>query len=174
MLGSGDALGLASVLPSLPEFAPARPTWPAYETWLPPFSHERPAPPPALAPPRVEVIHDAYDATTDRRELRLHVAAPGAQIRLALPSARLLGWSLPAPPPAVLVAHGQRLIHLEGLTADGAELSISVRGRAPLPIELRAIAREPAHDDAVEEILRRLPPWTTTTPITFAVTRREL
>src|SRR5262249_40305614 len=123
LLGSGDALGLASVLPSVPGFVPARPGWPPYETWWPPFSHERPAPPPTLDPPRVEVTHEAYDAPTDRRELRLRVAAPGAQMRLALPAARLLGWSLGAHPQDAMAVRGQRIIHLDGLAADGAELS---------------------------------------------------
>jgi hypothetical protein len=174
LLGSGDALGVASVLPSVPGFAPARPGWPPFETWLPPLSHELPAPPPELPAPRVEVTHDAYDATTDRRELGLRVTATGAQIRLAIPSARLLGWSLGAPPEAVMQAGGRRVIHLEGLAADGAELSVSVRGRGPLPIELRAIAREPARDEAVEAVTRRLPSWTTTTAVTIRVTRLDL
>jgi hypothetical protein len=66
------------------------------------------------------------------------------------------------------------VIHLEGLTDDGAELSVTVRGRAPLPIELRAIAREPARDEAVEAVVRRLPPWTTTTAVSVRVTRLDL
>jgi hypothetical protein len=174
LLGSGDALGIESVLASVPGFVPARPGWPPYETWSPPFSHELPAPPPALAPPHVEITYDGYDATTDRRELRLRVTAPGAQMRLAMPSARLLAWSLGLPPETTLGVRGQRVIHLEGLTDDGAELSVTVRGRAPLPIELRAIAREPARDEAVEAVVRRLPPWTTTTAVTVRVTRLDL
>jgi hypothetical protein len=174
LLGSGDALGLGSVLPSVPGFVPARSGWPPYETWWPPLSHELAAPPPTVVPPRVEVTRDTYDASTDRRELALRVTAPGAQMRLALPSERLLAWSLGAPPEAVMQVRGQRVIHLEGLADDGAELSISVRGRAPLPVELRAIAREPARDEAVEAVLRRLPAWTTTTRIAVRVTRLDL
>jgi len=174
LLGSGDALGLGSVLPSVPGFVPARPGWPPCETWWPAFSHELPAPPPKLDAPQVEVTDDTYDATTDRRALRLKVTAPGAQMRLALPSARLLGWSLGSPPDATMEVRGQRVIHLEGLDADGAELSVTVRGRAPLPIELRAIAREPARDEAVDAVVRRLPPWTTTTSLSVRVTRLDL
>jgi hypothetical protein len=175
LLRSGDALGLESILPSVPGFTPARAGWPHFETWLPPFSHERPAPPPEnLAHPRIEVIADAYDAVADRRELRVRVTAPGAQMRLALPAARLVGWSLGAPPEATMEAWGQRVVHLEGLADDGAELSIIVHGRAPVPVELRAIARAPAHDKAVQTLLTTLPPWTTTTAIAVRVTRLDL
>jgi hypothetical protein len=174
LLASGDALGLAPVLPSLPEAVPARPDWPRYETWLPPMSHELPAPPPALAAPRIDVTRDSYDATTDQRELGLRVTAPGAQMRLALPAARLLGWSLGPRPDDAMEIGGQRMIHLDGLGDDGAALSITVRGRAPLPVELRAMAREPAHDEPAQAVLRRLPPWTTATAIAVQVTRREL
>jgi hypothetical protein len=45
---------------------------------------------------------------------------------------------------------------------------------APLPIEVRAIARAPALDEVVEAMLRRLPPWTTTSPVTVRVTRLDL
>jgi hypothetical protein len=175
LLRSGDALGLESILPSVPGFTPARAGWPHFETWLPPFSHERPAPPPDnLDRPRIEVLADAYDAVADRRELRLRVTGPGAQMRLALPAARLVGWSLGAPPEATMEAWGQRVVHLEGLADDGAELSIIVHGRAPVPVELRAIARAPAHDKAVQTLLTTLPPWTTTTAIAVRVTRLDL
>jgi hypothetical protein len=43
-----------------------------------------------------------------------------------------------------------------------------------LPVELRAIARAPARDEAVREVLRRLPPWTTTATVTFRFTQLEL
>jgi hypothetical protein len=175
LLRSGDALGIESVLPSLPGFVPARPGWPPYESWYPPFSHERPAGPPEnLAPPRIEIVSDAYDATTDRRELHTRVAAPGAQMRLVLPSDRLLGWSLGGEPAATMEVRGQRVVHLEGLAADGADLDITVRGRAPLPMELRAIGRVPAQDEAVRTLLSTLPPWTTTTAIAVRVTRLDL
>ena len=60
--------------------------------------------------------------TPDRRDLRLIVAAPGAQMRLGISSARLVAWSLAAPPEATLELHGQRLIHLEGLGERGDRL----------------------------------------------------
>jgi hypothetical protein len=175
LLGADDALGIASVLPSVPELTPARPGWPAYETWGPAFSHELPAPPPAEPEaPRIAVLHDAYDAATDLRELRLRVTAPGAQIRVAFQASRLVGWSLDAPPAAAANMGGNRTIHLEGLGADGAELTVTVRGRAPLPVALRAIARAPARDQAALELLRRLPPWTTTTSIAVRAVRLTL
>ncbi|HLK92365.1 MAG TPA: M20/M25/M40 family metallo-hydrolase [Polyangia bacterium] len=165
LVRSGDALELGSVLAALPGFVAARPGWPAFETWLPPFTHERPAGPPALAPPRVDLLADAYDATTDERTVRLRVSAPGAQLRLGIPSQRLLAWSLGAPPDQALELHGQRLVHLEGLGPEGAELSLTVRGRAPLPIGLRANARGHARDEALSETIRRLPSWTTPTSL---------
>jgi hypothetical protein len=174
LLASGDALPLGQVLTSVPEFTPARPGWPSYETWLPPSSHELAAPPPKIEAPQVQVITDAYDAASDRRELRLRASAPGAQMRLGIPSARLVAWSLGAPPEATLELQGQRVIHLEGLDTEGAELSLTVRGRAPLPVELRAVAREPHADPAVDSVVRRLPAWTTTTTTTFHLVRREL
>jgi hypothetical protein len=175
LLKADDALGMASVLPSLPELVPARPGWPPYETWHPAFSHELPAPPPSEPEaPRIAVIHDAYDAATDLRELRLRVTAPGAQMRLAFPASRLVGWSLDGPLTSVANIGGNRAIHLEGLGADGAELSVTVRGRAPLPVALRAVSRAPARDEAALELLRRLPPWTTTTSLAIRDVRLTL
>jgi hypothetical protein len=175
LLRADDALGMASVLPSLPELVPARRDWPAYETWQPLFSHELPAPPPTEPPaPRIAVIHDAYDAATDLRELRLRVTAPGAQMRLAFPASRLVIWSLDGPPTLAANVRGDRTIHLEGLGADGAELSVTVRGSAPLPVELRSVARAPARDEAALELLRRLPPWTTTTSLAIHAVRLTL
>ena len=95
-------------------------------------------------------------------------------MRLGIPADRLTAWSLGAPPEATLELQGQRVIHLEGLDAEGAELSLTVRGRAPLPVELRAVAREPQRDPAVDAVLRRLPAWTTTTTTTFRLVRRAL
>jgi len=174
LLGANDPLGLASVLPSVPGFVPAGPGWPPYETWLYPVWYEMAAPPPAFPPARVDVISDGYDAATDHRELRLRVRAPGAQFRLGVPAARLVGWSFAARPRDVMAIRGQRMIHFEGLDADGAELSLTINGRAPVPIELRAIDREPARGETVDAVLRRLPPWTTATTATIRMTRLDL
>jgi hypothetical protein len=95
-------------------------------------------------------------------------------MRLGIPSARLLAWSLGAPPEAVLAVDGKRLIHLEGLADSGAELAVTVRGREALPVELRAVARNPLPAPPVQEVVRRLPPWTTTTTTTFYLRRLEL
>lgn len=174
LVGSGDALGLEGVLPSLPGFVPARPGWPPFETWLRPTWYELPAPPPRLPPPHVAIVREAYDAATDRRELRLRLTAPGAQMRLTFPATRVAGWSLGAHPANALAVQGQRVIHLEGLEPEGAELSLSVLGRDPLPIELRAVARQPARDAAVQAVLRRLPPWTTATSLAIRVVHQDL
>jgi hypothetical protein len=101
-------------------------------------------------------------------------AEPDAQVRVGIPAARLLAWSLSPSPDDALAVNGLRMIHLEGLGPEGAQLPVSVRGPAPLPIELRAIAREPARDDAVQEVLRRLPPWTTSSATTIRLNRRDL
>jgi len=174
LLASGDALPLGPVLSSVPEFVPARPDWPSYETWAPPSSHQAEAPPPKVDLPRLDLTTDAYDPATDQRRLTFRVTAPGTQMRLGIPSARLLAWSLGAPPAAVLAVDGKRLIHLEGLDDSGAELAITVRGRRALPIELRAVAREPLPESSVQDVVRRLPPWTTTTTTTFRLRRLEL
>jgi hypothetical protein len=174
LLGANDPLGLAPVLPSLSGFVPAGPDWPPYETWLYPVWYETPAPPPTLAPARVEVVSDGYDAATDRRALRLRVRAPGAQVRLGIPAARLVGWSFAARPRDVMAVRAHRLIHFEGLGDDGAELSLTVAGRAPVTIELRAIDREPARGERVDAVLRQLPAWTTTTTATIRMTRLDL
>lgn len=174
LLGSGDALPLGAVLGAVADFQPVHRAWPAPEAWLPPPSHEFPAAAPMLKGPELQLLQESYDASNDRRELRIRVAAPGAQMRLGIPVERLVAWSLGAPPEAVLAQHGQRWIHLEGLGDEGAELSLTVRGRAPLPLELRAVAREPGRDAVVEAVVRRLPPWTTTTVSTVSLVRRAL
>jgi hypothetical protein len=56
----------------------------------------------------------------------------------------------------------------------GAKLAITVRGRQALPIELRAVAREPLPESSVQDVVCRLPPWTTTTTTTFRLRRLEL
>jgi hypothetical protein len=145
-----------------------------YETWLYPVWYEMPAALPTLAPARVEVTSETYDAATDHRELRLRVRAPGAQFRLGVPAARLVGWSFAAQPRVVMNVRGQRLIHFEGLPDDGAELSLTITGRAPLTVELRAIDREPARGETVDGVLRQLPSWTTATTATIRMTRVDL
>jgi len=170
---SGDALPLGSVL-AIPGFADARPLWPAFETWMPPFSREMPAPRPALDPPRVEVLGDAYDSARDQRALRLRVSSPAAQMRLGIPADRLVAWSLGGPPDQVLEISGQRLVHFEGLGPEGAELFLTVRGRAALSVELRAHARQASQSGFTAEVLRRLPPWTTPSLLTIQAVRTDL
>jgi hypothetical protein len=180
LLVSGDALGMAPVLSFVPEFRPVPESktvgsgWPPYEIWSPPFTHQRAAGPPDLSPPGIEVTFDEYDALTDRRDLRIRVSGPGAQLRLSVPSVRLRGWSLAPSLDATLAVRGQHVAHFEGLGAEGHELALTVTGRAPLPIELRAIDRLPARDADVEAVKRRLPAWTTTTVVSVRVTRRNL
>jgi hypothetical protein len=174
LLRSGDALDMKAVLASEPAFVPARSRWSAYEVWLPPFTHERQAAPARLAPPRVEVLRDDYNAATDRRDLRVRVSGPGAQLRLLVPSGRLAGWSLAPSLDATLAVGGQHVAHFEGLGPAGHELSLTAAGRAPLPIELRAIDRVPASDPVIDDVKRRLPPWTTTTSISVRTTRLAL
>jgi len=174
LIGANDPLGMAPVLPSVPGFVPAAPGWPPYETWLYPVWYEMPAPPPAFPAAHVEITSERYDAATDHRELRLRVRAPGAQARLGIPAARLVGWSFAAQPRDVMNVRGQRLIHFEGLGDDGAELSLTIAGRAPLTVELRAIDREPARGEIVDAVLRRLPTWTTATTATIRMTRLDL
>jgi len=174
LLGSVDALPLGPALTSIPGLVAARPGWPRYESWSPPFTHERAAPPPALPPPRAEITSDQYDAGTDRRRLGVRVFSPGAQLRLAVPADRLVAWSLAPSLDSTLTFFGQQVIHFEGLGPEGHEISLTVKGHAPLPVELRAIDRAPANEPAVQALLRELPAWTTTTSVTMRAVRLAL
>jgi hypothetical protein len=168
-----DAVGLDPVLASVGGFVPASKGWQSYEAWLPRFTHQRSAPLPSLPAPTMIMTADDYDRSTDRRTFSLRLAGPDAQLRLLIPVERLRGWSLSASIADGLVIDGQQIVHFEGLTAEGSEITLTFSGPGPVPLELRAIGRAPARSPEVQEVIARLPAWTTTTAVTLRTVRQS-
>jgi hypothetical protein len=124
-----------------------------------PFTREIPAPPPPMPAPRAEVVGEQGTAAGNRQvTLRIHGTSP--LIRLAVPQQALLDWSL-APSLSTRPVDGRYFAQFYDLPPDGHSLTLTLRGQAPVEIELRGIDGTPPTGPEVTAALRTLPPWTT-------------
>ncbi|MBN2573070.1 MAG: M20/M25/M40 family metallo-hydrolase [Deltaproteobacteria bacterium] len=165
---------LRPLLPSLPGASPAPASWPSLGLFLPSFSHMLPAGPPALSAPRAEVTASSYDSAADARQVALHLRSGGPQLRLLVPAAALLAWSvgekLPARPPV----DGKYLIQFEGVPESGVDVRLTLRGWQPVEIELRSIAGAPADASEVRDLAARLPDWVNLTAYSYRLARVKI
>jgi len=150
------------------------PSWPALHFFLPPFTHLLPAGPPAIAAPQAEVTASNYDSAADRRQVNLHLTSGGPQMRLFVPAAPLLAWSvtpsLPKPPPLP----GKYCILFEGVEPAGVDIQLTLRGSQPVEIELRSVGGVPATSDEARALGRRLPDWVNLTTYMYRKNRVKI
>lgn len=93
-------------------------------------------------------------------------------IRLAVPQEALLGWSLSPSLEAIHRVSGRYVAQLYALEPAGQVLTLTLRGGAPVEIELRATDGARASGPQVEVVLKALPDWVT--PSTYAVRTTRL
>jgi hypothetical protein len=141
---------------------------------LPAFTHALPAPPPALAAPQAEVTASNYDSATDQRQVNLHLASSGPQLRLLVPAAPLLAWSVTPKLPATPPLPGQYVILFEGVESAGVDIQLTLRGWQAVDIELRSVGGAPASGDEVRALEQRLPDWVNLTTYEYRINRVKI
>jgi hypothetical protein len=161
LLASPGADGMRPLASLFGDATPASPTWPSLEPFAPPFTHMLPAPAPAMQVPRAEVTASAYDSTADTRQVTLHLFGTSPQLKLSIPAASLVGWSIAARLATMVPTNGQHVVGFEGLPAAGADIQLTLRGSRPVEIDLRGIDGAPASGPDIEALVRRLPDWVT-------------
>ncbi len=125
------------------------------EAWYQVF--ERPAPPPELPAPVLQVLSSSE--AEGGREVRLRVEAPGAwEFNLKLPRIRLAGWEYAEPVPSS-PDEEQVVFNVHASGDAGWEIVLRLRGEAPVEVECEALMS--ASSPALEEVRGRLPQWTT-------------
>ncbi len=176
LMGPMDALPMRGALAAVGDARPVRAGW-ARNVFMPRYTHEVPARPPAFGAPRAEVTTVGHDASSGTRtvELRLHAETP--QVRLYIPRARLAGWSLSERLPERPADPGDLpgpeddcdVIHFEGFTDEGETVRLRVRGDAPFEVDLRAVT--PVPDAEIDALMRRMPSWVVAWPGVTRVVR---
>jgi hypothetical protein len=112
----------------------------------------------------VDVEAEALTATGERIvALRIHGTSPG--VRLRVRKELLSGWSLAPSLQATPPIDGHYVAQFYSLDRAGHSLKLTLRGTAPVEIELRAT--DGASGPQVESLLKALPAWVT--PSTSAV-----
>jgi len=160
-----DRLGLNVLVAALPGGA-----WktPAGD----PLTRERPAPPPPMPAPRAEVEAREHVAEGRRVTLRIHGTSP--LIRLAIPRDALVGWSLAPSLAATPPIDGRYVAQLYDLAPAGTSLTLTLRGDAPVEIELRGIDGARPSGPEIEAVVRALPAWVTPTVTASRTTRLRI
>ena len=158
-----DGIARAAVLASLPPPAGPGSTWLKKDS----LTHTTPAPPPPMSAPRVEIeSQEAITAAGTRRvTLRIHGTSP--LIRLAVPRQSLAGWSLAQSLASGRVLDDRYLAQFYALPPAGHTVTLTLRGPAPVEIELRATDGARASGPEVAALLKALPGWIT--PSAYAV-----
>lgn len=176
-LMSEDAVPITPVLSALPEAqaVPAGESWPSFlpPGYVPPFSHQLPAPPLALAPPRLDVQARSDDAAKGTRTVKLRLYASGWVTFLELPHQSLVAWSLGEPLPQPIP--GQHTVTALFAAPDpaGHELTLTLRGAAPVEVKVLQF-HAPERSPELLELRRRLPTWTTLNARTLQVVKASL
>ena len=135
-----------------------------------PFTRELPAPPPPMPPPRAEVERE--QRTTDgHRQVTLRIHGTSPLIRLAVPQQALLGWSLAPSLDPTRAVDGRYFAQFYALPPTGHSLTLTLRGQAPVQIELRGTDGARASGRQVDAALKSLPSWTTATVTANRTTR---
>jgi hypothetical protein len=174
LLAGYDPNGLRPLADRLTGATPTQGQWPNLNVFLPPFTHAWPAPPPNIPAPGAQVTASAYDAGTDQRKVSVHLDGGNPQLRLLVPSAGLLAWSLTPQLPPQPPMPGRYLVHLEGVPPEGMNIELTLRGWQPVEIELRAIGGAPADSAEVRALRERLPDWTSLTTYDYRITRTKI
>jgi hypothetical protein len=148
--------------------------WPKLHFFTPAFTHLLPAGPPAMAAPQAEVTATNYDAAADQRQVNVHLTSGGPQMRLFIPAAPLLAWSVTPSLPAAPPLPGQYCIIFEGVEPGGVDLQLTLRGWQPVEIELRSVGGEPANGPEVQALGQRLPDWVSLTTYAYRIARVKI
>jgi hypothetical protein len=157
LVASRDALPLDPLLEGVPGAVPCTRPWSPVPGLDPPFTFELPAKPPGWDAPRVEVVSADFDADRDIRTVRIRVVSGGPKLRLYIPTGALESWSLGRIPEKSLVP-GRTLVVFEGATPAQRELTLGLRGQAPVEVELIDV-RGPSRADEIEALQAGLPSW---------------
>ena len=174
LLASAGADGMRPLLPMFPDATPAPTTWPSLDLMTPPLTHMLPAPAPAMQAPRAEVIADHHDPATDTRQITLHLHGTSPQLRLSIPAAALLGWSVTSNLSAIPPTDGRYLVHFEGVPAAGVDIQLTLRGSHPVEVDLRGIDGAPAAGPDIQALARRLPDWVTLNSYSYRMARVKI
>jgi hypothetical protein len=170
LLRAIDALPFEPVARGVPEARPVSREWPLFEVFMPAPTHEVPAPPPAFAPPRVEVLSSARSGAT--RTVRVRLYTETTQLRLFVARDRLVRWSLGASLAVNEYAGGRPTAYFQGVGPEGEEVELEFRGDAP--VELEVIATSFLPDEPMLRVARRLPSWAVMTPMVARTVRARL
>jgi hypothetical protein len=124
--------------------------------------------------PRAEVIADHHDPATDTRQITLHLHGTSPQLRLSIPAAALLGWSVTSNLSAIPPTDGRYLVHFEGVPAAGVDIQLTLRGSHPVEVDLRGIDGAPAAGPDIQALARRLPDWVTLNSYSYRMARVKI
>jgi hypothetical protein len=163
-----DRLGLNVLVAALPGAAGAAWKTPAGD----PFTRERPAPPPPMPPPRAEI--EAQERVVEGRRVTLRIRGTSPLIRLAIPRDVLVGWSLAPSLAATPPIDGRYVAQLYDLAPAGTSLTLTLRGDAPVEIELRGTDGAPPSGPEIEAVVKALPVWVTPTLTASRITRLQI
>jgi hypothetical protein len=177
LLMSQDYVPLAPALAGLPEakLVPVGEDWPNFlpPGWVPPFSHQLPAQPLPISPPRLEVQERSETSASGIRTVKLRLWATGWITFLEIPHQPLAGWSLGEPLPQPIPGqHTITAMFVAPLPA-GHELTLHLRGATP--VEIRVLQfHAPGNTPELLELRRRLPVWTTLNARTLQMVKVKL
>ena len=165
-----DGIARSAVVAALPPPAGPGSTWTKKDA----LTHTTPAPPPPMPAPRAEV--EAQEAVspagTRRVTLRIHGTSP--LIRLAVPRQSLAGWSLSTALASGRVVDGRYVAQFYALEPAGHVVTLTLRGAAPVEIELRATDGARASGPEVDALLKALPDWVTPSAYADRTTRLKI
>ena len=120
--------------------------------------------------PRAEVEREQR-TTHGHRQVTLRIHGTSPLIRLAVPDQVLLGWSLAPSLDPTRAVDGRYFAQFYALPPTGHSLTLTLRGQAPVQIELRGTDGARASGPQVDAALKSLPSWTTATVTANRTTR---
>lgn len=168
LLASSGADGMDPLLSFIPDARPAPATWPTLK--MKRVSHLLPAPLPAMAAPRLEVISERFEPSSNERHVRIHLDGTSPHLTLSIPKAALAGWSATKQLVPLPAAESHYHLNLEGVPSSGVELELDLRDTRPVEIELLGVDGAPATGPEIRALRQRLPDWVTLATYSY---RRE-
>jgi hypothetical protein len=174
LLASTGPDGMRPLASLFPDAKPAPTTWPSLDLMMPPFTDMLPAPAPTMPAPQAEVTAEHHDPATDTRQIALNLHGTSPELRLSIPAATLVGWSVTSNLRAIQPTDGMYLVHFEGVPASGVDIQLTVRGSHPVEVVLRGIDGAPAAGPDIQALSKRLPDWVTLTSYSYRMARVKI
>lgn len=177
LLQSDDHLPLAPALAGIPQVQTLPPgeSWSQIlpPGWLPPYSHKLLAEPSPIAPPRLEVLSSTVDKARGIRTVRLCLWATGWVTMLHLPRAPLAGWSLALPIPQPLIGQQTITMLFAAPNPQGQQFTLELMDSTTVEVTV-VQAHRPEQTPQLQEVISKLPSWTTSNARSLQVVKTTL